>query len=53
MLLADTDETLYQMWLDGMCTGAYHMVQKTVIEHQMAERKRQQQKLSDRKKRDK
>lgn len=53
MPLADTDETLYQMWMDGMCTGAYQKLQKIVPEHRMAERKRQQQERSLRKKRDK
>ncbi len=53
VLLADTDEALYQMWLDGMCTGAYHKLQKIVFEYRMAQRKRQQQECSDRKKRDK
>ena len=49
MLLADTDETLYQMWMDGMCAGAYQKLQKIVPEYRMAQRKRQQQERSLRK----
>ena len=43
MPLADTDETLYQMWMDGMCAGAYQKLQKIVPEYRMAQRKRQQE----------
>lgn len=35
MPLEEIDETLYQMWMDGMCAGAYQKLQKIVPEYRM------------------